>query len=547
MKTDTQIIEKSINIFENILDKIPHKIILLDQDRVFYLNRSAANFLRIQNSINISNSFIDFIHADFKINILSKIGLIKNGDEITTAILCKIINYDEMVAEVELQISLLELFGKKFVLVIINEISSIKHDLIQNAILKILQADNSASSLEETCDYLYGIVKEIIDIKNFYVALFDKQTKSISFPYYCDQFSSKPLNRKFGNGLTEFVLTTKKTLLLNGKTLDKKINDGTIIPSKYSVKGWLGVPLFILEDIAGVIVIKEYEKEKFLDENIKQIIELVSFPISRVIERKIIDQARKDYTLKLQELNNSKDKFFSIISHDLKSPFNSILGFTEILKDQNATLDKEELNEIYEALNNSAKKTFNLLNNLLQYSKFQSGLGDFNPSKINLSDLIKENLILFEGTAAKKQIKIINNSNENFLIYADKEMLNSILRNLINNAIKYSNPGGKIFIYYARAGDFVEISVKDSGVGMDQETVDNLFKIESKTSKLGTNKEEGTGLGLILAKEFVEKNGGKIFVKSAIGIGTEFTFTVKSINIKSNIVENSLIKIKFDE
>ncbi|MCL5030531.1 MAG: GAF domain-containing sensor histidine kinase [Bacteroidetes bacterium] len=403
-------------------------------------------------------------------------------------------------------------------------------EIIKNTNLKILQAINSTYSLEEICDYLYKTVKEIIDIKNFYVAIYDKLNHSLSFPYYIDEYNTKPIKRKFGNGLTEYVIKTKEILLLNDKIIDEKISEGIIVPSNISVKGWLGVPLFIHDDIAGAIVIKEYQRENFLDDNIKQIIELVSYPISRVIERAIIDQTRKNFTQKLQELNNSKDKFFSIISHDLKSPFNSILGFTEILKEQNESLTKEDLQQIYDSLYNSARKTFNLLNNLLQYSRFQTGLEEFNPSEINLLDVVEENLALFEGAALKKQIKIINNINNNSLIYADKEMLNSILRNLINNAIKFTYPGGQVFIYSLVNDNYMKISVKDSGVGMDIETINNLFKLESKKSNPGTNKEEGTGLGLILVKEFVERNGGKIFVDSKIGVGSEFSFTVKSYN-----------------
>ncbi len=540
MKTVAEITGTSYNLFTDILDNIPYKIILLNQHKIFYLNKAAADFLCIGNAKLFSDSFLDLIHPDFKSKIHFHLNLFQSEGNYCEKIPCKIVLFNGNIINVEFQFFQLELNKKKFVQVIFNEIEAAKKFVVQNAILKIFQVDNSINTLEETCDYLYGIVKEIVDIKNFYVALYDKQTQDISFPYYKDQYNPKPAKRKFGNGLTEFVLKTKKTLLLNDKKINEKINDGTILPSFYSVKGWLGVPLIILEDIAGVIVIKEYEREKFLDENIKQIIEFVSFPISRVIERKIIEETRKNYTEKLVELNNSKDKFFSIISHDLKSPFNSILGFTEILKEQNESLEKKELQEIYEALYNSTRKTFNLLNNLLQYSRFQTGLEDFNPTKLNLTELIKDILVLYEGTTLKKQIKIINNVNDNFSIFADKEMFNSILRNLINNAIKFSYIGGKIYIDASNSQSFIKISVKDCGIGMNKETMNNLFKIESKKSTPGTNKEEGTGLGLILVKEFVERNGGKIFVKSEVGVGTEISFTVKANKTKSNIEENSL-------
>ncbi len=380
------------------------------------------------------------------------------------------------------------------------------------------------------CDYLYKTVAEIIPVNNFYVALYDKSKHMLTFPYYKDDFNTKPADRKFSNGLTEYVIKTKKTLYLNRDKIIHFLRKGYIASLEVPVAGWLGVPLSIHEDIGGAIVIKEYYEEHLLDEDAREIMELVSYPISRAIERAIIDEEKQKFTEKLQDLNKAKDKFFSIISHDLKSPFNSILGFTEILREQNTILEDEEREQIFNSLYTSTRNIYNLLNNLLHYSRFQAGLVEFDPHPIQLLEVIKQNINILEGTALKKQIYLINNLKEEIIVLSDAEMLNSILRNLINNAIKFTRESGEISINASIETGFAKIKVTDSGIGMNKETMAGLFKIDSKKSTLGTNKEEGTGLGLLLVKEFVEKNGGQIFVKSEVGKGSEFSFTLKLFN-----------------
>ena len=253
----------------------------------------------------------------------------------------------------------------------------------------------------------------------------------------------------------------------------------------------------------------------------------MAHPISRALERTINDEKRKLYTIKLQELNEAKDKFFSIISHDLRSPFNSILGFTEILKEQNAELGKDELGQIIDSLYSSTRNIYNLVNNLLQYSKFQIGLIEFNLQPVSLKEVVKDNFAVLEGNASQKGIALINNIKEEIIVFAEKEMLNSIIRNLVTNAIKYTNSGGCVNVKAFAKNQYAYISVADSGIGIAEELLENLFKLDVKKSTKGTNKEEGTGLGLLLVKEFVEKHGGTITVKSEVGKGSEFTFNIK--------------------
>lgn len=511
------------------LEFIPTALIGISNKNIIYCNQSALALFNASDKTKLlTKKLSDFVSSRHKEKLLSYLYAVTKSPGSNEKVVLKFKNLDKKTLELELCHVSTTFEGHNFSLIALRDITSDKKkEIVQRTILKILNAGNSSLSIENLCDYLYKTVADIVPVKNFYVAIYDKTKQLLTFPFYKDDFSPKPADRKFGNGLTEYVIKTKKTLFLSKDKIHHFIHKGLIASSGVPVTGWLGVPLVIHEDIGGAIVIKEYHEENLLSEEAKEIIELVSYPISRAIERAIVDEERKKYTFKLQELNKAKDKFFSIISHDLKSPFNSILGFTEILKDQSSLLEEGEREQIFNSLYNSTRNTYNLLNNLLQYSKFQVGLVEFNPQPINLKQVVKENLNILEGTALKKQIYLNNNLKEDIVVASDGEMLNSILRNLINNAIKFTKESGEISISALEEKDFAKIKIKDSGVGMSTETLNNLFKMDAKKSTPGTNKEEGTGLGLLLVKEFVERNGGQIFVKSEPGKGSEFSFTLK--------------------
>jgi len=228
----------------------------------------------------------------------------------------------------------------------------------------------------------------------------------------------------------------------------------------------------------------------------------------------------------LKRMNKTKDKFFSIIAHDLKNPFNSIKGFTELMIDNNTEYDEEKRLKFLRIVRDSTNKTSNLLSNLLIWANSQSGNLTYTPQKIEMVRHVLDVVSLLEIQAIKKEIEIYNNIDHNLSVSADVNMLNTILRNLISNAIKFTKQKGEIKILSSVKNNMVEICVKDNGVGMTAEDVENLFGIDVKNSNMGTANEQGSGLGLILCKDFVEKHGGEIWVKSTINEGSEFIFTV---------------------
>jgi signal transduction histidine kinase len=251
-----------------------------------------------------------------------------------------------------------------------------------------------------------------------------------------------------------------------------------------------------------------------------------SLIISDITDRKKAEDTLKQNEIHLNELNATKDKFFSIISHDLRSPFNSFLGLTQIMAEDLPSLTMSQIQEIAASMSKSATNLFRLLENLLQWSKIQQGGILFNPQIVQLSVVVQESIEIIQGSAKIKEIEIVNETPETTMINADINMLQTILRNLVSNAIKFTAKGGKVNIIANSTDHTIEISVSDSGIGMTQTVIDNLFKIDVKTSRKGTEGELGSGLGLLLCKEFIEKHEGEIRVESKVKKGSTFYFTL---------------------
>ena len=228
----------------------------------------------------------------------------------------------------------------------------------------------------------------------------------------------------------------------------------------------------------------------------------------------------------LTSLNATKDKFFSIIAHDLKSPFNSIIGFSSLLSRQISEKDYEGIKKYATIIQESSQQALDLLVNLLEWSRSQTGKMLFTPEDVDVAFLISQSVGVLIGAAQQKQIAVHKQMPANLVVRADNAMVNTILRNLISNAIKFTNPGGSIVISAERNAEELLISVADNGVGINQVSIDKLFRIEETYSTLGTQKEKGSGLGLLLCKEFVEKHGGRIWVESEVGKGSTFLFTI---------------------
>jgi signal transduction histidine kinase/ligand-binding sensor domain-containing protein len=243
-------------------------------------------------------------------------------------------------------------------------------------------------------------------------------------------------------------------------------------------------------------------------------------------ERKRSEEAVEKYAEELTQLNATKDKFFSIIAHDLKNPFNAIINSSKLMANDYDSFQKKDHLKFLDLIYKSSEAAYNLLENLLLWARSQSGRIHLEKNYFDLSIVIKETVELLNNQAEAKRIKINSNIKQETNVYADIDTVNTVVRNLLSNAIKFTNSGGSIKIDASESDKEIRIDISDNGVGMSKDEVERLFRIDVNLNKSGTAGEKGTGLGLILCKEFIEKNNGKLWVVSQIGKGSTFSFTL---------------------
>jgi len=243
--------------------------------------------------------------------------------------------------------------------------------------------------------------------------------------------------------------------------------------------------------------------------------------------RKQVEEEIQFKNKELLRINSEKDKFFSIIAHDLRGPFCTFLGLTELMAEGFQTISTEEIQQISVQMRNSAANLFRLLENLLEWSRLQRGLAIFKPKTFLIMSKIAEILTLVLIDANKKNITVHYNISKNTSVYADENMFEVIIRNLVSNAVKFTPVGGNITVSATSLSDkSVSISIKDTGIGMNNKLIDNLFRLDVVTSRKGTDGENSSGLGLILCKDFVEKHGGELWIESAEMKGSTFHFSL---------------------
>jgi signal transduction histidine kinase len=245
-----------------------------------------------------------------------------------------------------------------------------------------------------------------------------------------------------------------------------------------------------------------------------------------ISKRKQAEEVIKQKNEELVKLNSEKDKFFSIIAHDLKSPFQGLIGYSEILTKEYNSLSEEEKINFINSISELSKSSYKLLQNLLDWSRLQTGNMIFTPEKFNVLLEFYHTLSLKKQTAQNKAIEFNYEIDDSIYIYADKNMLLTVIRNLISNAIKFTNKGGKITLRVIKMNKTIEFSVCDNGVGIQKDRLDKIFSIDNNKSSKGTANEAGTGLGLMLCEELVEKHNGKIWCESIAGTGSKFFFTI---------------------
>ncbi len=336
-------------------------------------------------------------------------------------------------------------------------------------------------------------------------------------------------------------------IIVEGKV---KVHDGEHVFTQFGEKDFFGEYSLIDSSVRSATVtaietthllrLNQEDFHKIIENNIEVSKSVLKALIKRLRNNNILEERLTQNSLKierqrdeldkqkkeLEELNATKDKFFTIIAHDLKNPFNTVIGLSELLIKRYDTYDSNKIKEFIRQINKFSNNAYNLLEDLLKWAKSQTGRMEVKPEKVEVFELAIENMNLFQEKAEKKGVKINANVKMGLFAYIDKNMICTVLRNLISNSVKFTNSGDIINIEAKSINEHIEIMVTDTGIGVPEENLKKIFKIDSHISTQGTADEIGTGLGLIISREFVEKNGGTINVKSKEGNGTQFMFTV---------------------
>jgi PAS domain S-box-containing protein len=400
----------------------------------------------------------------------------------------------------------------------------------------MMHSDNELAYLNDAC----RIVIEDCGYKMVWIGYAqndrNKSVKPVAYygfnEGYLEQLNVTWSDTTRGRGPTGTAIRTGKPSICLNMYTDPAFEPWRKEAIKRGYASSLVLPLISDKKTFGAITIYSGETNRFLEKEIILLSDLASdlaygisyFRLSES-EKKAV-KAIKESEAQLKELNATKDKFFNIIAHDLKNPFTSLLGSSELLYNNIRQMSKENIIDLTLILNDSAKSGYAILLNLLDWSRSQTGLLKVNPERINIKDLINDNLQNLQLPAANKEIGLYSLAEGDLIINADRNMINTVLRNLLSNAVKFTRRGGRVLVNAKIENDDVIISVKDTGIGISEEVIKKLFRIDSKNSMPGTENEQGTGLGLKLSKEFVEKLGGKIWVESAENKGSEFIFSV---------------------
>jgi signal transduction histidine kinase len=343
----------------------------------------------------------------------------------------------------------------------------------------------------------------------------------------------------------QYVLIRRKSLITLGISLSI-LFIGLLISFFFSRS--ITKPLISLEQAAGKIALGDYNinievrsKDELgvLGKSFNEMAEKIKALILRLEDEiKVSKQAEEEIKLKndqLQKTNAEKDKFFSIIAHDLRSPLSGVLGLTEIIANDSEDFSQSELTELGKSMHQSVSTLFKLLENLLEWAQMQKGSLSFSPKEFDLFKLVSQSVDTIYQRAIQKGITLTNEIPSSIKVNADEKMINTVLRNFLSNAVKFTRRDGKVIVRAKTIDNqMVEVSVTDTGIGMSEKNVKKLFKIEEKVSSQGTEGEPSTGLGLLLCKEFVEKHDGKVWAESQQNIGSTFYFTLPESNAKNN-------------
>ena len=484
--------------YHKLVDQSIQELFILQEGKIVFANMQALKnrgFSREELKNQTGSDLLEYIHPKERIKVKDHFSSFINEEREPGVLEFRIRMKDGATNWVRSLSTTIEYKGGKAVQIALIDISEWKN------------VEEKLNASKEKYRLLAEAVKDIIlfhDIKGR--ILYVNQAAVEISGWSCQELLAKNVG--------EFLVDERLEKIRQSSKSEKKRKDGiyeTRILNKAGKEYYLEVNSSLMkneEGIKGILVVaRDITEKKHQEEKINK------------------------YYQELKRINNQKDKYFSLLAHDLKSPFISLLGYSEFLANEVENLSQEEIREYASSINVSSRGIYNLLENLLQWSSFQTGRLDYSPENFVLNDILDEVFFLYYSYAVKKGINLKNNLHSGKIkAYADKNMVSTILRNLVSNAIKFTSKGGIVSISSSKAENNILLKVEDTGRGITEDKLDSLFTIEKSIASEGTEKEKGSGLGLVLCKEFIEKNNGEIFVKSVPGKGTSFEITIPIIN-----------------
>jgi PAS domain S-box-containing protein len=404
----------------------------------------------------------------------------------------------------------------------------VESELQLRSLVRILQ--NKTETTQELLDFTLEEAINLTNSKIGYIYFYNDSKKVFTLFSWskqvmkeCTIMNPQTLYNLSETGIWGEAVRQHKPIIVNDFHAHNPLKKG--YPEGHAqLHKFLTIPVVIENEIVAVVGVGNKETD-YAEKDILNLTILMD-STWKIFQKKNIDAFVKEQNTELLKLNADKDRFMAILAHDLKSPFNALLGLSEVLSANLRTFELDKIEILVGLINKSAKNTYNLLEDLLMWTRSQSGKIPFQPVDNELHNICEDVLEDLKFNADNKQITITNQVSKETHVYADLEMMKTILRNLISNAIKFTLPEGKVYISAERTNQEVCISVSDSGVGIPPEILINLFDISLLNSTKGTANEGGTGLGLMLCKDFVEKHGGKIWAESTEEVGSNFKFTL---------------------
>jgi PAS domain S-box-containing protein len=495
-KKAIETIKQSEERYRNLFETSPEPIVIHIDGKVIDVNKSAMDFFGAKSIDKLlDRNALDFVHPDYKKIVIERIKNINRDGVSGELIEEKFITLNNETRDVEVSVVPV-LFNDNFASqVFFRDITERKN--VENA---LKESEEKFKNIADTA--FDGIV--LMD-QNGNIAFWNKAAEKI-LGYSVDEI--------LGKNLHQICLPESKYILK--KSDFEELNE----PSFKKFNGRNFITGIKRKDNTFVTV--EISITSFKSRGKWNAVGIIRDITKRLDDEKALRESEQ----KLRELNATKDKFFSIIAHDLKNPFNQLIGFTDLLLINIRDYTLTEIEEFIQLLNKSAKNGYRLLENLLEWSRTQTNKKYFNPEKFFIKELLLKNIDLLQNNAQTKNIDIEVHIKDDVSVLADYNMILTVLRNLISNSIKFTRINGKIKILTNQFENQLQISISDNGIGISEEDQNKLFKIDIHHSTKGTNNEGGTGLGLILCKEFITMNSGNIWVESKLNEGSTFYFTI---------------------